>query len=210
LTRKLKYIAYALFIGAWAIFCIVVLPHLQKEQRIKQQEREQQILSEVATNNITKTVYTTPVKEVIEIQDEDIVENFPKYTDENLILLAQLIEAEGSIESRQCKLYIGSVVLNRMLHDSFPDSLEEVIFQVSDTGVHQFSVTVTRKDGSRAIDCTPSEESLDVAAELITYGTQLPEDVVVFYTEKCTEAWVTSRAVYTQVDHTIFAYAYKE
>lgn len=210
----LKYFIAGLLLGAWIIFCIFELPELQEKQRQKTYEQEQQIITEVKMPPLySESEPSAPVDINIMPQPPVIVpeeEDPPKYTDPDLILLAQLIESEGGIESYECKLYIGSVVLNRMMHDSFPDGLRDVIFQVSDNGVHQFSVTRVRKDGTRAIDCEPSEESLDAAAELLTYGTQLPKDVVVFYTENCNGEWVTTRETHTQVDHTIFAYAHRE
>lgn len=217
-SRILK-LNYILILGIWFIFCITELPQLQEQQRIINTP-EQPILLQPEPY-IPKSIPTSPKKEIVVATIEPNIEEFteeveteefdpPKYTDENLILLARLIEAEGGIESYQCKLYIGSVVLNRMTSDEFPDSLQDVIFQVNNNGTHQFSVTMVREDGTRAIDCTPSEESLEAAAELLTYGTQLPGDVMVFYTENCKGNWVNTRETYTQVDHTIFAYIYAD
>ena len=203
---NLKFFIFGLLIGSWLMFCIFKLPELQLEQRQKTQAQEPPLVTVLPQESEPKII--TPPVEVVE---ESVIEeqiDYPKYTDPDLILLAQLIEAEGGIESYQCKLYIGSVVLNRMMHDDFPDGLKDVIFQVTDNEVHQFSVTRVRKDGTRAIDCEPSEESLNAAAELLTYGTQLPQDVVVFYTEGCDSSWVNTRATHTQVDHTIFAFSY--
>lgn len=216
--QNVKHFLYGLVLGAWTLFCICDLAELQEKQRLSVYAQEQAILAEISATQKETKVYTAskPVSDItykpkeVEKEPVEVIDNLPKYTDPDLILLAQLIEAEGGIESYECKLYIGSVVLNRMMHDSFPDGLEDVIFQVSEDGVHQFSVTMVRKDGTRAIDCKPSEESLDAAAELLTHGTHLPHDVVVFYTENCKSDWLTTRETYTQVDHTIFAYAYKE
>lgn len=219
--QNVKYLTYGFIIGAWVLFCICKLPELQEQQRMKVYAQEQQILDDMREAQKVVIPITTSIAEDVIIEDEmeieeeiipllDATEDYPKYTDPDLILLAQLIEAEGGIESYQCKLYIGSVVLNRMTHKDFPDGLRDVIFQVNANGVHQFSVTMVREDGTQAIDCEPSKESLDAAAEILTYGTQLPEDVVVFYTENCKGNWVTTRETYTQVDHTIFAYAHKE
>lgn len=220
ISKEAKYFIYGLILGAWTIFCICELPELQEQQRIKVYAHEQAVVSEllmaepeVATTETLQQLSNSPVgaeeADIMVVEETEELDP-PKYTNPDLILLAQLIQAEGGIESYECKLCIGSVVLNRMTHDAFPDGLRDVIFQVSEDGVHQFSVTRVREDGTRAIDCEPSMESLDAAAELLTYGTKLPDDVVVFYTEKCNGKWVTTREKYAQVDHTIFAYAHKE
>lgn len=214
--RLLKTFIYGIILGAWAIFCICAIPKLQEQQRQKVRAQERQILQEIRAEQSTYTRDTTfilessapPIEQVTKTQEQITAIDPPKYIDKDLILLAQLIEAEGGIESYQCKLYIGSVVLNRMVSDEFPDNLYDVIFQVNNNGVHQFSVTMVNQNGTRAIDCEPSEDSLSAAAELLTYGTQLPEDVMVFYTENCKGKWVNNRETYTQIDNTIFAYIY--
>ena len=218
--RNFTYLVGGLLLGTWTIFCIKDLPKLQEAQRNKVYKREMQIQAELKKNSVNTYAPVELSTESTELLETTIIEctkevcivqstmNSNKYTDAELQLLARLIEAEGGTESYQCKLYIGSVVLNRMASDSFPDSLEDVIFQTNKNGMHQFSVTCTRKDGTRPIDCTPSTESLDAAEYLLTNGTQLPLDVVVFYADYCNEGWVTTRAKYTKVDTTVFAYAY--
>lgn len=212
--KDIKYLIYGLLLGGWIVFCSCELPELQAKQRQKIAEQEKQILEEMCTREVTYLIDmpveinlctpapTQPPKEQV------IEEVQPKYSDEDVQLLARLIESEGGIESYQCKLYIGSVVLNRLSSKQFPNTLYDVIYQVNKNGTHQFSVTITRKDGTKAIDCEPSDESLLAAQELLTNGTQLPEDVMVFYTNKCKGNWVNTRATYTQVDSTIFAYIY--
>ena len=201
-------------------FCFIKVPKYQEEQRIKMQRQEQQYLKELRTTPYIVN-QTNVVLNPIGLHDEPMIEvqtltkteevkevDPPKYTDPDLILLAQLIEAEGGTESYQCKLYIGSVVLNRMISDNHPDGLSDVIFE--EAPCTQFSVTIPDKNGNRPIDCIPSEDSLDAAAELLTYGTQLPKEVLVFYSESCDTGWVVNRKTYTQVDHTIFAYAHSK
>ena len=220
--RKLGYFISGIVLGAWTIFCLCEVGELQERQCLKVQEQERKALLEmnrqdyvgsaIETTVVTTTVATTTVEvesttevETTQTETETIVS--PKK--EDVMLLARLIEAEGGVESYQCKLYIGSVVLNRVYSKSFPDTIRDVIFQVNKNGVHQFSVTKVRKDGTRAIDCEPSEDSLKAAEYLLTYGTQLPLDVLVFYADCCKEGWVTTRAKYTKVDTTVFAYMHK-
>ena len=119
--------------------------------------------------------------------------------------MAHLIESEAGIESYECKQGVASVVLNRCASQDFPGGLEEVIYQRVN-GVAQFSVTI-EIDGVAAIDaCVPSEESYQAALDVMDNGCILPPDVLFFYSEHCNNAWLSSREVYTQVDHTIFTY----
>jgi N-acetylmuramoyl-L-alanine amidase len=53
----------------------------------------------------------------------------PGATEENIYLLARIISAEGRGEPYEGQVAIGAVVLNRVEHPSFPDSLAGVIYQ---------------------------------------------------------------------------------
>lgn len=203
---------YVSIIGSWLAFCICYLEDIRAKQREKEMQKMENTTSEyieIPTEEQTTEKVTEPIEEETTLIEEP-TEPVPSYSKEDLILLAQLIESEGGIESYQCKLYIGSVVLNRVNHESFPNTLRGVIFQASSDGVHQFSVTYVRKDGTRAIDCTPSEESLKAAEYLLIHGTQLPPDILVFYADYCKEGWCTTRVTYTKVDTTVFAYIYSK
>lgn len=119
-----------------------------------------------------------PVEEVEEIPDftELIPQPAYNFTEEELDLFARLIHSEGGIESYETQLKIGSVVLNRLDDDAFPDTLREVIYQKN-----QFSVTVTYMNGVLMIDMPADEEARRAAEELMWYGSVLPHDVQVFF-----------------------------
>lgn len=53
----------------------------------------------------------------------------PTATDANINLLARIISAEGRGESYVGQVAIGAVILNRIEHPSFPDTLQGVIYQ---------------------------------------------------------------------------------
>lgn len=126
------------------------------------------------------------------------------YTEYELDLLSRLISAEGSSESYDTKLKIGSVVLNRVLDPNFPDTIYDVIYEE-----YQFSVTTLKVNGIPMIDHPATNDSRLAAEELLRYGSVLPSDVLVFYAEgKCEGNWVLTRAVYTVCDSTVFAYIY--
>ncbi len=136
--------------------------------------------------------------------------NFSKdYCSEDLTLLAQVIESEAGIESYYCKLCVASVVLNRCASEDFPNSLQQVIWQ-KDNGVYQFSVTIPREDGSRAIDCEPSDDSWEAARDILDNGSIVPLGVLYFYSTSCDSNWLGTRETYTTIDHTIFAYYWRK
>ena len=146
----------------------------------------------------------TLVEEVPETEETEFV-SYYDYTEEELDLLARLISAEGETESYKTKLWIGSVVMNRVEDSNFPDTIREVIYQES-----QFSVTTHKIDDVVMIDRPASDESLRAAREVLDYGSVLPHDVQVFYADWCTERWVNSRKTYEVSDSTVFAYIYSK
>ena len=92
----------------------------------------------------------------------------PKYTDEDLYCLSHIINAEAGDEncSHEHRIAVGSVVLNRVASDEFPDTIYDVVFQPG-----QYSPT-----WNGAYDKEPSEDSIEVAELLLTEGSQLPEN----------------------------------
>lgn len=53
----------------------------------------------------------------------------PYATDSNVYLLARIISAEARGESYTGQVAVGAVILNRIKHPSFPDTLSGVIYQ---------------------------------------------------------------------------------
>lgn len=83
-------------------------------------------------------------------------------------MLSHIICGEVEDCDKQMKEYVGSVVINRIGSDAFPDTMAEVIFQPG-----QYAPTW---DGNYYKE--PGEETIEVAKDLIENGSKLPEDVV--------------------------------
>lgn len=92
------------------------------------------------------------------------------YTEDDLDLLARLLTAEvGSTWiPDEIQLYVGSVVLNRMAHEYFPDTLYDVIYQPG-----QYSPTWNGR-----IENTPDERTIVNVRKLLEEGSILPVNVV--------------------------------
>ena len=90
--------------------------------------------------------------------------------EEELDLLAHLIFAEAGSDwcSDKMQQYTGSVVLNRMAHESYPDTMQEVIYQDG-----QYSCT-----WNGMIDYEYNERALECARFLLGNGSVLPANVV--------------------------------
>ena len=95
----------------------------------------------------------------------------PAYTQEELDLLARVIagEALGCDDTEQ--LYVGSVVLNRIAHHLYPDTMEGVVSQKSQYGCYRNGTW------SKAAQ-NPSERCYENARYLLENGSVLPGNVV--------------------------------
>ena len=90
------------------------------------------------------------------------------YSEDDLYVLSHIINAECGDEncSHEQRIATGSVVLNRVASDIYPDSVREVVFQSG-----QYSPT-----WNGSFEKEPSEDSIAVAEMLLTEGSQIPEN----------------------------------
>lgn len=98
----------------------------------------------------------------------DDPDEIPKYTQYELDELARLISAEVGNYSKERQLAAGSVVLNRVKHHAYPNTIHDVIFQRG-----QYACTV---DGH--FYRKPTKMAVESAKQLLEYGSTLPSDVV--------------------------------
>jgi hypothetical protein len=92
-----------------------------------------------------------------------------KYTDEDFWYLSHVIAAECGAD--WCKdetlFYVGSVVLNRVDSDAFPNTIREVVMAPG-----QYA------PASYLANYEPSERVIEVTTELLEQGSVLPSQVV--------------------------------
>ena len=106
----------------------------------------------------------------IPVIDLEIKEMTKAYTDEELSLLAHLLNGEAGADwcSDEMVYLVGCVALNRVNSPEFPDTLEGVI--------HQKGQYACVKDGN--FQKQPTERCYEIARELLTHGHDIPADVV--------------------------------
>ena len=96
-------------------------------------------------------------------------EEFQRISSADIELLARLMTAEQGYNAPEEEYYLtGSVVLNRMNMERYPDTLQGVIYDDS-----QYQCVA---DGH--INRPYDEVAWQVAEELLLYGTTIPEDVI--------------------------------
>lgn len=109
--------------------------------------------------------------------------------EEDLYIMAHLLCGECQGGSRELQEAVGSVVLNRVASDKFPDSIPDVVFQRG-----QYACV---NDGN--YDRTPTERNWEVARFLLENGSQIPEGVVF-------QAQFKQGPVWKKIDKEIFCY----
>lgn len=90
------------------------------------------------------------------------------YTEEDLYVMAHVLAGECQSCPDQEQLYVGSVVLNRKNHPSFPNTIKGVVFQKG-----QYSCT---RDGNYYRE--PTQRNWANARTLLENGSVLPANVI--------------------------------
>lgn len=91
------------------------------------------------------------------------------YSEEDLYVLSHIIQCEAGYCEREMMEGVGSVVLNRVADDRFPDTIYEVVNQ---PGQYRPVMSGTFQSAE------PTEEVIDVSIDLLTNGSKLPVEVV--------------------------------
>lgn len=111
-------------------------------------------------------------------------------TNANIELLARIIAAEGRGEPYRGQVAIGAVIMNRVSHPSFPNTLSGVIFQKG-----AFSAV---DDGQ--FDSTPVPDSCRRAAAEAFGGSDPTGGCIYYYNPaRTTNKWMLSLPVYTVI-----------
>ena len=110
--------------------------------------------------------------------------------------LAAIIYLEARGEPAEGQQAVAEVILNRVIHQDFPDSVHEVLHQGEGTAVPQFSTIALLETAE------PTQEQYDAIAAAL-YGQSILPDEVVFFSR----AGENDRVWGTIGGH-VFCYAY--
>ncbi|MBM7540190.1 cell wall hydrolase [Amphibacillus cookii] len=105
-------------------------------------------------------------------------------------LLARLVHAEARGESYPGKVAVATVVLNRVDHPDFPNTIEGVIYQRSAGGFYAFTPV---QNG--AINREANQEALQAVNEAIAFRGQGSGSLYFYNPRTATNDWIRSREV---------------
>ncbi|MSU00472.1 cell wall hydrolase [Tissierella pigra] len=112
------------------------------------------------------------------------------YSDEDLLWLARIIEAEASGESYEGKVAVGNVILNRVDSKEFPNTIYGVIFEYY-KNIPQFSPVA---EGT--IYNKPSEESIKAAKDALNGVRPVGNSTYFFNPSKAAGTWIVKNKTY--------------
>lgn len=128
-------------------------------------ENKQQLLIASSEENELK---------ILASEEPPAQETAATYSEEDLMLLAKIIDAEAGSEPFEGQIAVGSVILNRVDSAVFPDTIRDVIYQPN-----QFGPARTGK----LDQIEPREDALR-AAEMVLKGEERLEGALYFYNPK--------------------------
>jgi|SRR5690625_571826 len=138
-----------------------------------------------------RSIYTLYAGETIQVPD-----TISKTEKE---LLAKLVHAEAKGEPYAGKVAVATVVLNRVKHEDFPNSIKGVIYEKV-SGHYAFSPV---KDG--AINQDYNSEDMKAVNEAIAYGGQGNGSIYFYNPKTATSKWVSTREVTITIGNHVFA-----
>ncbi|WP_456275134.1 LysM peptidoglycan-binding domain-containing protein [Bacillus sp. AK128] len=120
---------------------------------------------------------------------------------EDLMWLAKMIYSEARGESLQGQIAVGAVIMNRVKSPLFPNSVKEVLFQISN-GYYQF----TPAESGTLNRATPNSQNIEAAMRALK-GEDPTNGSLYFYNPtKTSSVWLKSRTVSTTIGNHTFAY----
>ena len=151
-----------------------------EELEAKATEREEASLEETAGNAYMGLGVADSAVSGQRVVDYHMMEKEPGYclSDEDMEALLRIVEAEAGCEDEEGKLLVANVVLNRVNHKSFPDTVTEVILQ-KENGVTQFSPVAN----GRYYRVEVSEETISAVGRALT-GEDISEGALYFAARK--------------------------
>nr|WP_256241102.1 cell wall hydrolase [Bacillus sp. V3B] len=114
-------------------------------------------------------------------------------------LMARLVSAEAKGESYAGKVAVATVILNRLSHPDFPNTIKGVIYQI-DAGYYAFTPV---QNG--AINQAADVESKKAVNEALAYRGQGNGSIYFYNPKTASSKWIFSREVTVTIGNHVFA-----
>lgn len=181
----------------WLIIVISIIASLTSQIIEASQVKEvETVVFTTVAETVEPNIYDILESKQDEIQlsieestDCIVVEDIP-YSQDDYEVMVQILTGECQNQGWDCQVAVGSVALNRVAHEWYPDTLYAV--------AHQKGQYACFKDKNAYRE--PTELTLEVADYLLRNGSQLPSNVI--YQAQFKQG----SGVYKQIGNQIFCY----
>lgn len=149
----------------WAVFIVVIL--------IFKTQKPEPICIETPTPT-PQTVYQT---EVVEVGQEAYYADIAAIiTESERELLAKATYLEAGNQSMTGQRAVVEVILNRVMDDKFPDTIEEVLYQPGQfTTAPRLAAAIPNKEQYKAVDLTLETSTPILEPYVLFFATGLPD-----------------------------------
>ncbi len=122
-------------------------------------------------------------------------------SDQDKALMARLVHAEAKGEPYAGKVAVATVILNRVDHADFPNSISGVIYETYNNGVH-FAFSPV-KNGS--INQPADKAALKAVNEAIAFRGQGQGSIYFYNPNTAVNNWITTRETTIKIGNHVFA-----
>ena len=171
-----------IFFGCHAIVDAMDRHDAAKAAERRAEEARHTVVAVSEPRDLTPANFPAPVMSCAaeEAVENTLPEAAPTYTDEELEALAIIIyqEAGGDACSDETRSMVGTVVLNRVESDLFPDTIQEVATQKRQYGRLYWTGLVWPERASNPGEAHAVERAYDCARAILEGERALPADVI--------------------------------
>lgn len=115
-------------------------------------------------------------------------------------LLARLVRAEAQGEPYAGKVAVATVVLNRVDHPGFPNTVHDVIYERTSTGHYAFTPVANGQ-----INKPADAESIRAVNEALAFRGQGSGSLYFYNPKTATNQWIKSRPITVIIGNHVFA-----
>lgn len=190
LTRFLAVILSVVFFGLCSVLAMIRYADITLKDNRTISIKSLQLCAEIPDNIILSNPHSSSKIE----RSDDIIkgkngENKNGYDSNDLLWLSKIIYAEAGTEPLEGKLAVGSVVMNRVMSENYPNTVYDVIFDTK-FGT-QFTPAATG-----TVHKSPDEESI-LAAKMCLGGYSVSEEILFFLNESLsTSTWMQDNCTF--------------
>lgn len=168
-----------------------VIPAFSEEKH----QQEVKMLSTTTEEKASKPKPKPKKKEHAKMAKPASSKNQARYSNEEMDLLSRLVHAEAKGESYAGKKAVASVVLNRVEHGSFPDSVRGVIYQRN----------AFQPVSNGSINDKPDQDSVKAVKQVVKEDDRTTKAIYFYNPKTATDHWIRSRKIVERIGRHVFA-----